>query len=267
MQTIGQSEIRRFQRAVFYVTAVISVVFGLSASALAAELKILAGGPARAVLEKWAPEYTASTGVKLKLTFGTVAKSKSRLAAGELADVVFLTAEALEGFEKGGKIRAGSRVKVGRVGLGIASKAGAAKPDVATPDALRDALMAAPVVGYPDSKTVTGRLFVEMLEQMGIAGEVRQKGREFSSAPNVMKFLAQGGGDELGFAPMSVIAGARTKGVQLVGAVPSSLQHYAYYEMGITANSQMLDEANAVLKALTSPSGQAYFTAAGYEVD
>jgi len=66
----------------------------------AEELKVSSGGPARAIMEKWAKEYTQATGVKLQFTFGTVPKVQAKVAAGEPADLVFLAPEAMDELER-----------------------------------------------------------------------------------------------------------------------------------------------------------------------
>lgn len=243
------------------------LAIGFNAEARADELMVSAGGPARAIFERWAEEYMPANNVRLKFAFGTVAKVQASVAAGTQADLVFLSSEAMQVLERDGKILQGSRVKVGRVGLGIASKAGGARPDIATPDGLRKALLAAPVVVYPDAKTVTGRLVVEVLEQIGIADVIGQKARQFSGATAVMKSLAEGKGDELAVAPMTTIAAARSNGVQLVGSVPTSLQKYAHYEAGISSNSKSPGAARSALQSLTSTAGQSHFLAGGFEID
>jgi molybdate transport system substrate-binding protein len=243
------------------------LAIGLNVETRADELMVSAGGPARAIFEKWAEEYMAANNVRIKFAFGTVAKVQASVAADEHVDLVFLSSEAMQDLERNGKIRQGSRVKVGRVGLGIASKAGGVKPDIATPDALRKALLAAPVIAYPSAKTVTGRLVDDVLRQIGIADVIGPKVRRFPGASAVVKFVAEGQGDELAVAPMTTIAAARTGGVQLVGAVPASLQHYAGYELGISSNSRSAEAARSALQSLTSSVGQSHFLAGGFEIE
>ena len=48
------------------------------------------------------------------------------------------------------KLVAGSRVDLGRTGMGVAVRTGAPKPDVGTVNAFRRALLAAPMVAYAD---------------------------------------------------------------------------------------------------------------------
>ena len=50
---------------------------------------------------------------------------------------MILTAEAIDGLIKRGKVVAGSRVDLARSGIGIAVRKGANKPDIRTPDALK----------------------------------------------------------------------------------------------------------------------------------
>ena len=65
-----------------------------------------------------------------------------RLRGGEGADVVILTREGLDELAREGSVVADSCVDLARSYVGIAVKAGAAHPDIATEAALRAALLA-----------------------------------------------------------------------------------------------------------------------------
>ncbi|MBP0587916.1 substrate-binding domain-containing protein, partial [Mycobacterium tuberculosis] len=71
-----------------------------------------------------------------------------RLAGGEVADLVILTREGLDAMIGEGRIARASAIDLARSYVGVAVKAGAPHPDIATEAALRTALLGARAVAY-----------------------------------------------------------------------------------------------------------------------
>ena len=94
-----------------------------------------------------------------------------RLRGGEAADVVILTREGLDEMVREGRVVADSCVDLARSYVGIAVKAGAAHPDIATEPALRAALLGARSVAY-SRIGASGILFAQLIERLGIAPEI-----------------------------------------------------------------------------------------------
>jgi len=119
-------------------------LLGLSVTPLSAtELRVYSGGAPQETLKLLAPEFEKTTGHRVAFTFAVVAAIQQRLEAGEKADVVLLPAPLIDALEKAGKIRPDSRSRLARVGIAVVVRAGAPKPDVSTPEAVRAALMQA----------------------------------------------------------------------------------------------------------------------------
>ena len=68
---------------------------------------------------------------------------------------------------------------------------------------------------------------------------------------------------ELGFAPSTVFQPG--KGIEVVGAYPSELQHYIIYATGVSASAKQPKEAEALLKYLMSAKSVAVIKAKGLE--
>ena len=98
----------------------------------------------------------------------------SGCARGEAADVVILTREGLDEVAREGRVAAESCVDLARSYVGIAVKAGAAHPDIATEPALRAALLAARSVAY-SRLGASGILFAQLIERLGIASEINAR--------------------------------------------------------------------------------------------
>src|SRR5437867_1510375 len=115
-------------------------MLAMTTPAWGAELRVHSGGAPRDALKLIAPVYEQQSGHKLQFTYAIVGAIQQRLLAGEQTDVVLLPAPLLESLEKAGKLKPGSRGLLARVGIAVVVREGAPKPDVSTPEKLRDAL-------------------------------------------------------------------------------------------------------------------------------
>ena len=84
---------------------------------------------------------------KLVLTIGPAAAMKAKIDAGAAFDVAIVTPPLLEALAGAGKIDRATAAVIARSGLAVSLRAGAAKPDVGTADALKQTLLAAKSIG------------------------------------------------------------------------------------------------------------------------
>src|SRR6187200_3110837 len=163
---------------------VAALLAGLSATtmghtAYAAEIKVLSAGAMRGVVDALLPEFEKTTGHKVTVDNATAGVLAKRIEDGEAFDVAIITAVVVDGLLAKGKLAAGSRVDLAKVGMGVAVKAGAPLPDIKTVDAFKRTLLEAKSVAYinPKAGGTTGVFFEQLIEKLGIAGEVRAKAK------------------------------------------------------------------------------------------
>src|SRR5262245_5378969 len=111
--------------------------------ALPADIRVLCSQPMRVPLTGMAETFQRDTGHRVEFVFGVSDDMLKRLAAGETADAVVLTRRFFETAMKAGHVVGGSRIEIGRLGIGVVVRAGAAVPDISTPEALKRALLEA----------------------------------------------------------------------------------------------------------------------------
>src|SRR5262245_62847691 len=107
----------------------------MATSAHAAEIKVFALQSPQIVMREFCAQFEQRTGskiVQLSATAESPASVKARIYAGESFDVAFLTTSVLDQLIKEGKLVADTRTNVLRVPIGVAVKAGAAKPDISS---------------------------------------------------------------------------------------------------------------------------------------
>ena len=168
---------------------------------------------------------------------------------------------ALAALDTDGKLAPGTRRALVRVGIGIAIREGAPKPDITTPDALRKTLLAQQKITYSDSKTggLSGINAQKVLQNLGIADEIKTKLLPHSDGQGL---IAKGEAD-LGLYNVSEIP--RAKGVVLLGPVPAAVQAYITYDAGVPASNASPSAAIEFLKFIASPAAAPPWLAAGLE--
>src|SRR5205085_5517917 len=113
----------------------------LSAPAGAAEIKVLCTNGVRAVVDELIPQFERANGDKVVLQFEPSTQLRKRIDAGEPFDLVIMTTTLVDDEIKAGKLTADSRTFIAKSGLGVSIRSGAKKPNIATVDAFKRALL------------------------------------------------------------------------------------------------------------------------------
>ena len=239
-------------------------VLGLAASSAAAsDVRVYTSGAPADIQKGIAQRFNEATGHRLVVTSGTLNVIQDRLLASEGADVVVLPVRTVDTLEKAGKLRAGSRIGLARVGIGVAVRQGTPVPDVSTVEAFRKTLLAARSIVHPDPKGggFTGAHIDRVLERLGIADAVR---------PKVTLMFAIGGGTaavakgdaQIGLFNVSEIL--PVSGATLAGAFPAELQNYITFAGAVSVDSPAPDVAAAYLRLLAG--ARDAWAAGGFEM-
>ena len=175
-------------------------------------------------MKEIAPVFERATGHRLVIESAFAADLKRRIEAGSPFDVAILPPDMADDLMRRDKLVAGSRVDLGRTGMGVAVRWDAAKPDIGTVDAFRRALLAAPTVAYAEGGT-SGLQFHGILAQLGIAEALKPKLRPYPSG-GAVEALARGEVDlvVIGISPI-----LNAPAVTLVGWLPPELQSYIVF--------------------------------------
>lgn len=245
------------------ILAAMAVMGVVSTMGLAAEIKVLSAGAVEPGLHAFAQQVKRDTGHELNILYNTTPQINKRLAAGEVYDILILPPAALDKSASDGKVAADSRVLLGRVGAGIIVRTAASAPNVATVDAMKQALLAADSVVY---NTASSGLYLDKLfGKMGILEQLKPKTTRYANAGSVMEHVIKGKGNEIGFGPITEIKLYESKGLKLVGPLPAEVQNYTSYEAALMTGATAADAAKAVLRQLATPAAKATFVAAGIE--
>ncbi len=209
-------------------------------------LRVLSTLGLRGVLTEIEPLLTRR-GLDFAASYGASNLLMPRIAGGETADVAILTDAAIEELTQRGAIAAGSRRDLARSAIGIAVKAGAAKPNIRTVEAFKQALLAARSVAFSKSGA-SGLHFIELIRRLGIGAEVAPKARIFDGV--VGELAARG---EVEIAVQQVSELKLVGGIDIVGALPDELQKITVFSAGVFAASARPAAAGLLIAALATP--------------
>lgn len=238
--------------------AIVACVVGVPVMAQAAELKVIAGGSMTAPLNQLSPEFEKATGHKLSIHFDSTPNIIARVNAGTPFDVVVVPVDVFKDAAAKARFLPGPTVDIARVGYGMVVRAGAPKPDIATPDAFKKALLAAASVAYLPA-SAAGAHVTKVFERLGIAEEMKAKTRVQASPAQIPQAVAKGEADVGVFLSNVLIA----PGVELVGPFPGNLQQELVFTSAVAADSREADAAKALIDYLRSPAATAVIKAAG----
>jgi molybdate transport system substrate-binding protein len=206
-------------------------------------MKILCSNGVKSVMLEILPACERKSGKKLDMVWGSTLGLAKDIQAGAGGDLAILTAEVIDDLIAQRQAAAGSRVDLARSGIGIAVRNGAAKPDIASPEALKRALLAAKSVAH--SKTgQSGIYFPTVLAKLGIGEAMRGKLVVPEGGPPIGELVARGEA-EIGVQQISELM--PVAGIEIVGPLPDPLQKITVFSAGVLATAQDPRRANDLL--------------------
>jgi molybdate transport system substrate-binding protein len=229
-----------------------------------AELTVYSSIGVRSAAEQLFRIFEKENSCPLAITWGTAPMLVARVEAGETADVLILSRAGIDALRKKGKVAAGSDVTLAGSGVAIAVKAGAAKPDISTPEALKATLLRAQSIAYsePSAGGASGVYFAKLLERMGIAEQMKPK-TKYPPAGGFSGELLLTGEAELAVQQKPELL--HVAGVEIVGFLPGDLNLVTEFAAGIMVGSKSPEMGKALIQSLRSPQAAAVFRAKGLD--
>jgi molybdate transport system substrate-binding protein len=227
---------------------------------MAKALCILSTLAVQGAMPALAAGYESLAGARLVVEFAPTIGLMARIDAGERADAAILTREGADQLAARGVLRPDSLVDVVRSYVGIAVRAGAAKPDIGSSEALKATLLSAKSIAY-SRIGASGILFARLIEQLGIAEAVNAKATIIPSGFTA-ELVAR---SEAELAVQQVSELMVVPGVDIVGPLPAPLQSPAMFSAGAFTDCTAPAEAERFLQFLTSTTAAPMLRAAGLE--
>jgi molybdate transport system substrate-binding protein len=229
----------------------------------AAELRVMSGGAPQAGLAVLTPKFEAQTGNKLQFTFMVLTALQQKLSAGENTDIAIVPVPVIDALVKAGVLDGDHRTVFGVLGVSVIVRAGQTPPDISTPEAFRQALLAArSVVHATPTATPSGAHVAKLLDQLGIAAAMQSKVIHRPALDGGAELVAKGEA-ELGIYPTSEVV--HVKGVTVVGPLPAALQLKTIYGAAVVKTSAAAEAAAAFVKFLSDPANRQVWRDAGFD--
>jgi molybdate transport system substrate-binding protein len=229
-----------------------------------AELVVFSTIGVRSAAEQLFAQFDKASGHRLAVTWGTAPMLVKRIEDGDTADVVVLSRSGIDALQKQGRIVTGSVVTLASSGVGIAVKAGAPKPDISTPEALKKTLLDAKSIAYsePSAGGASGVYFAKLLERMGIAEQMKPK-TKYPPPGGFSANLLMTGEAELAVQQKPELL--HVAGAEVIGLLPGDLNVVTEFAVAIMAGSKNGEAGKALFKMLQSPKSAAIFRSKGLD--
>jgi molybdate transport system substrate-binding protein len=224
----------------------------------AGELKVLAGGTMTETLGELAPSFERASGHKLVIQFDSTPRLIKQATSGAPFDLGVVPVDVLKDAAARARFASGPTIDIARVGYGVAVRAGAAKPDISTPDALKQTLLQAKSIAMlPES--AAGAYVLKVFDRLGIGEAMKAKTRPQATPAEIAAAVARGDA-ELGVFLVNVLM---ARGVDLVGPFPDPLQQELVFTAAVATNTEQAEAAKAFIAYLTTPAAAALIKAKG----
>jgi molybdate transport system substrate-binding protein len=228
--------------------AVLCGAIVMARTAAAAELKVLGTPGVREFYAELVPQFEKTSGHKVSTVWAGTVDVMKRIGGGETVDLVLVAKSSLEELIKLGKIVPESRADIAKSGVGIAVRTGAPKPDIASGEAVKQALLAATSIAY--SSGPSGVYVAGLVQRMGIADQIRSKMKQIPPGESVGELVARGDA-EIGLHQVSELL--PVKGIDIVGPLPPDIQQITVFSAGLHVGAREPDAARALVSFITAP--------------
>lgn len=230
-------------------------------SVQAAEINVLSGGAVEPGLMAAVENYRRQ-GHAVKVTFATAPMIRQRIEAGTIVDLVIAPPAVTDQFVARGLL-SDVREMIGRVGVGVAVRAGADRPAITDAQTFEASVLSAESLVF--NQASTGIYLDSLFQRLGLTERIKAKTTRYPDGAAVLEHVIAGKGREIGFGAITEILLYKDKGLVYVGPLPPGLQNDTRYVAAVMKNAPNAREAAALVAYFASPDGKAAFVSGGVE--
>ena len=201
------------------------------------------------------PRFERATGHRVETLWVPTAKIVSTVDSGQAADLVIIAAAVVDELIATGLAR--DRVDLATCGVGVAVRAGAPRPDLSSPEALKRAVLAAKSIVY--SRGPSGVYLDGLFRRMGIAHEIEPRLTRVQGEP-AGDVVARGDA-EIGFQQMCELL--PVAGIDVVGPLPAEVQEITTFAATVLSSARQPQIARELIDYLRTDEAKAVVRATG----
>lgn len=226
---------------------------------------VLSAGAVKGLVEALRPRFSEAHKVEFACAFGAVGAMREKLVSGDRCDVIVLTQAMISSLAEAGIVMATTIRSLGVVATGIAFRKGNRMPPIGTQGALRQALLVATSIHFPDpAKATAGIHFAKVLRTLAVQDDVVGRIRTYPNGAAAMAALADAQDlHPIGCTQVTEIL--YTPGVALAGSLPPGLELATRYDAAASSRAAAPPLAEQFVTLLSGPSTQALRAAGGFE--
>ena len=223
-----------------------------------AEIRLFATNAVHSALDELVPQFESTGPHRVRIDYNTTAQTLILLRGDASPDAVIATEAGINELTALGKVIAGSRTDLAATSIGVAVRKGAPKPEIGSVEAFRRTLLEAKSVAYT-ATGLSGMYFARLIEQLGIAEEVKSKARV--KPGGLIAEVVVAGEAELAVQMVSELLSV--PGAELVGLLPAEINQTNMISAGIVSNTKQAEAARLFIQHLAAPAAAGVFKAKG----
>jgi len=236
----------------------------VATQAQAAHMRLLVGGSMQEPFREVGADFSKTSGHTLDFAVDTTGALMKRMRSGEKADIILVSAPAMELLEKEKLVVPGTRADLASAAIGVSVHAGSPTPDLSSEEAFKKAMLAARSVALVDPKAggTSGIYLDGLFQRLGIGDAVKKKTVYGMQGSQVAAAVADGRA-EIGLTFISEML--PNKGVKIAGPLPAAVQNATIYAVAIPASSPNPDAARAFIQTMRKPEARQAIAHAGLQ--
>ena len=189
---------------------------------------------------------------------------RDRLAGGEKADVLVMPTNILDGYQQSGVVRPQGRAILGLVGINAVVRTGAPKPDLSTPEKVKQAILNSRAIAHATpGETPSGTHMGKLIEKLGITDAMKGKIIHRPALAGGVQLIASGEA-EIGILPEERGGQHRRLGTSSDRCRPTFNSRPSTAQL-VTASSAAPDAGAAFIGFMCDPAHRAAWTRAGFD--
>src|SRR5437764_3083168 len=214
-------------------------------TANAAEIALMTTGAVEYIMRDLIPPFERASGHKVTMTVLGTGGAVDKIKEGTFADLILLGPPALKELSEAGKVDAKTITPAFNSRIGFAVRAGAKRPEISTPEALKKALLEAKSIGY--SIGPSGEHFSKVVVvKLGIVDQLRPKMANVRGGPVGMG-VAKG---DVEIAIHQIAELMPVPGIEIVSDLPADVNITIIYATALTPMAKQPEAARVLVRHL-----------------
>lgn len=220
-------------------------------------LCVMATAAFKAAYLELVPQFERATGHRVETTWASNSDVVSRVLAGEMTDLMVMSADAVDKLIAAGKVPKDGRTDIATSWVAAAVKKGAPRPDISSAEAFKRNMLDAKSIAC--SFGPSGLYLMELFQRMGIRDQLAGKVHQIKGEP-IGAVVARGDA-EIGFQQMSELM--PVPGIDIIGGLSKDIEQITTFSTGRHAQCAVVDAANALSAFFKAPAAHGLILAKG----